>query len=234
MFDTKKIRAGEAALRFIESGMRVGIGSGSTAEAFIHVLNKKIAKGFQIIGVPTSLRTQKLCQVLNIPITDLDKIPELDVTIDGADEIDPALNLIKGGGGALLREKIVAYASRTMIVIADETKMVDKLGRFPLPIEVNLFGLKATQIAIKKLADCLGLSAKYTLRKNSDSTVFITDSGHNIIDVSFSNISDFKTLTEQLPQIPGVVEHGLFIGIASRAIVATNSGIDIIKPNSSL
>ena len=145
MSDALKKLAGQAALDFVQDGMKLGIGTGSTAEAFIRVLGEKVADGLQIIGVPTSERTRALCEELNIPLTTLDDTPQLDLTIDGADEIDPSLSLIKGGGGALLREKIVAAASDDMLVIADESKLVDPLGAFLLPIEVNPFGLAATK-----------------------------------------------------------------------------------------
>ena len=148
-----KIQAARAALAHVRDGMRLGIGSGSTAEEFVRLLAEKVARGMEITGVPTSERTAALCAELGVKLSTLDETPELDLTIDGADEIGPALSLIKGGGGALLREKIVAAASSRMIVIADETKLVGVLGRFPLPIEVNRFGLKATELAIARAAD---------------------------------------------------------------------------------
>ena len=143
-----KIEAARAALAHVGDGMRLGIGTGSTAEEFVRLLAEKVAAGLTIVGVPTSERTAALCRELGVPLSTLDETPELDLTIDGADEIDPDLALIKGGGGALLREKIVAAASARMIVIADESKIVETLGRFPLPIEVNRFGLRATDLAI--------------------------------------------------------------------------------------
>src|SRR6478736_2583897 len=153
-----KVEAAEAALAHVESGMRLGIGTGSTAEEFVRLLAEKVAAGFRIEGVPTSERTARLCLELGVSLKSLDELPELDLTIDGADEVDGQLRLIKGGGGALLREKIVAAASKRMIVIADETKVVDVLGAFKLPIEVNPFGQVATRIAIEKVASRLGLS----------------------------------------------------------------------------
>ena len=134
-----KIKAAEAALEHVENGMRLGIGTGSTAEEFIRLLADKVAHGLRVVGVPTSERTARLCPELGVPLATLEEVPELDLTIDGADEIDSRLTLIKGGGGALLREKIVAYASKSMIVIADRSKIVETLGKFPLPIEVNPF-----------------------------------------------------------------------------------------------
>lgn len=214
-----KIKAAAAALEYVEDGMRLGIGTGSTAEEFVRLLAEKVAAGFRIEGVPTSERTARLCLELGVQLKSLDELPELDLTIDGADEVDSQLRLIKGGGGALLREKIVAAASQRMIVIADETKVVDVLGAFKLPIEVNPFGQVATRIAIEKVASRLGLSGDISVRKSGDGP-FKTDGGHLILDASFGRIPDADALAGELNAIPGVVEHGLFIGIASLAIIA--------------
>ncbi len=219
-----KIAAAAEALTHVKSGMKLGIGTGSTAEEFVRLLAVKVAEGFEIIGVPTSERTTALCTELGVPLTTLEETPHLDLTIDGADELDGDLSLIKGGGGALLREKIVAAASDAMIVIADESKVVDTLGRFPLPVEVNRFGLAATKLAIEKAIAGLGLEAPLNLRMK-DGEIFVTDGGHYILDVSFGRIPDTKALSDALFAIPGVVEHGLFIGLARAAIVAGTSGI---------
>ncbi|MCV0398150.1 MAG: ribose-5-phosphate isomerase RpiA [Rhizobiaceae bacterium] len=218
-----KIEAARAALAHVGEGMRLGIGTGSTAEEFVRLLAAAVADGLTVIGVPTSERTALLCRDLGVPLSTLDDTPELDLTVDGADEIDPALNLVKGGGGALLREKIVAAASVRMIVIADETKLVEDLGRFPLPIEVNRFGLRATEIAVAAAAETLGLSGPITLRLK-DGEPFGTDGGHLILDASFGLIRDPRALSSALHAIPGVVEHGLFLGMASVAIVAGEGG----------
>ena len=218
-----KIKAAEAALAHVESGMRLGIGTGSTAEEFVRLLAEKVAGGLRIEGVPTSERTGRLCAELGVPLKSLDELPELDLTIDGADEIDPALTLIKGGGGALLREKIVAAASARMIVIADESKLVDTLGAFPLPIEVNPFGLVSTRLKIEKLASRLGLSGALTLRQSGGAD-FRTDGGHFILDASFGRIPDAEELSRELHSIPGVVEHGLFINMAAFAVIAGPGG----------
>jgi ribose 5-phosphate isomerase A len=218
-----KIKAAEAALSHVEDGMRLGIGTGSTAEEFVRLLAEKVAGGFRIEGVPTSERTARLCLELGIALKSLDELPELDLTIDGADEVDAHLRLIKGGGGALLREKIVAAASARMIVIADETKVVETLGAFKLPIEVNAFGLVATQKAVEKTAAQLGLSGEIRVRESGDGP-FMTDGGHLILDASFGRIPDPEALATALNFIPGVVEHGLFIGIASLAIIAGPQG----------
>ncbi len=203
--------------------MRLGIGTGSTAEEFVRLLAEKVAGGMRIEGVPTSERTARLCLELGINLKSLDELPELDLTIDGADEVDARLRLIKGGGGALLREKIVAAASSRMIVIADETKVVETLGAFKLPIEVNAFGLVATRKAVEKVAERLGLSGEIVVREGGDGP-FMTDGGHLILDASFGRIPDPEALASALNFIPGVVEHGLFIGIASLAIIAGPNG----------
>ena len=223
-----KIAAAAEALNHVTDGMRLGIGTGSTAEEFVKLLAEKVAGGLKVQGVPTSERTARLCLELGVPLKSLDELPELDLTIDGADEVDPQLRLVKGGGGALLREKIVASASQSMIVIADETKVVDTLGKFPLPIEVNPFGLVSTHIAIEKLAAKMGLTGSVTLRKTGDET-FETDGGHFILDASFGRIPDADALASQLNAIPGVVEHGLFISMATLAIIAGPTGARTLK-----
>ncbi|MGX5668532.1 ribose-5-phosphate isomerase RpiA [Rhizobium daejeonense] len=222
-----KIKAAAAALEHVEDGMRLGIGTGSTAEEFVRLLAEKVAGGLKVEGVPTSERTARLCVELGVPLKSLDELPELDLTIDGADEVDAGLRLVKGGGGALLREKIVAAASSRMIVIADESKVVDVLGRFPLPIEINSFGQVATRIAIEKLASRLGLSGELRMRM-SDDGVFATDGGHLILDASFGRIPDAEALASALNTIPGVVEHGLFINLASLAIIAGPAGARVM------
>lgn len=214
-----KIEAARVALEHVEHGMRLGIGTGSTAEEFVRLLATRVAGGLSIIGVPTSERTAALCRELGVPLSTLEETPELDLTIDGADEIDPQLALVKGGGGALLREKIVAAASARMLVIADATKLVDALGHFPLPVEVNPFGLRATELAIGKAAAALGLSGPLRLRMTNGAP-FVTDGGHFIIDASFGRIPDARALSDALHAIPGVVEHGLFLGLADAAIIA--------------
>ena len=223
-----KIEAARAALTHVESGMRLGIGTGSTAEEFVRLLAEKVSTGMTITGVPTSERTAALCRELGVPLATLDEMPELDLTIDGADEVDPRLSLIKGGGGALLREKIVAAASTRMIVIADQSKLVETLGRFPLPIEVNRFGLRATELAIARAAGKLGLDGPLTLRM-TNGEAFVTDGGHLILDASFGRIPDTRALSEALHAIPGVVEHGLFLGLATAVILADAAGIQTLQ-----
>ncbi len=223
-----KIKAAEAALSHVHDGMRLGIGTGSTAEEFVRLLAEKVAAGLKVEGVPTSERTARLCVELGVPLKSLDELPELDLTIDGADEVDHALRLVKGGGGALLREKIVAAASARVIVIADQSKVVETLGAFPLPIEINPFGQVATRIAIEKLASRSGLSGELKLRSSGDG-VFMTDGGHLILDASFGRIPEAEALARELNTIPGVVEHGLFINLASLAIIAGPEGARVMQ-----
>ncbi|KIP98922.1 ribose 5-phosphate isomerase [Agrobacterium tumefaciens] len=223
-----KIKAAEAALSYVEDGMRLGIGTGSTAEEFVRLLAEKVSNGLKVQGVPTSERTARLCVELGVPLKSLDELPELDLTIDGADEVDHGLRLIKGGGGALLREKIVAASSSRMIVIADQTKVVETLGAFPLPIEINIFGQVATCIAIENVASKLGLTGDLKLRSLEDGP-FTTDGGHLIFDASFGRIPDAEALARELNAIPGVVEHGLFINLASLAIIAGPDGARVMQ-----
>ena len=216
--------AARAALPFVEDGMRLGIGTGSTAERFVRRLGERVRAGLHVVGVPTSERTRELCEAEAIPLTTLEETPRLDLTVDGADEIDASLRLIKGGGGALLREKIVAHASERMIVIADGSKMVDTLGKFPLPIEVVRFGLEATRLAVVGACESCGMRGEVVLRADADGT-FETDEGHLILDASFGRIEDPADLADRLAALPGVVEHGLFLRTASLALVASEDGV---------
>lgn len=229
--DAMKAAAARAALAHVHDGMKLGIGTGSTAEFFVAALAEAVGEGLDVVGVPTSERTAGLCVEMGIKLESLDDIDRLDLVIDGADEIDPNLNLIKGGGGALLREKIVAHAGRSMIVIADDSKMVDQLGRFALPIEVNGFGMEATRRAIERVARDHGCEGAIELRIGRKDETLITDGGHMIVDASFGHICDPQALACALNAIPGVVEHGLFLGMADRALVAGEAGVrDITRP----
>ena len=219
-----KIEAARAAVGFVQNGMKLGIGTGSTADEFVRLLASRIQDGLQITGVPTSERTAQLCRELSVPLSTLEEVPQLDLVVDGADEVDDGLNLIKGAGGALLWEKIVAHASKRMIVIADDSKYVDQLGAFPLPIEVNTFGLASTSIAIEESAREIGLSPKLVLR-GGDSSPYVTDGGHYILDAFFGHIPDARALATTLLAIPGVVEHGLFLGYASIVLLAGKDGV---------
>lgn len=225
MSDNLKRAAAERAAQLVTDGMRLGIGTGSTAAHFVAAIGERVRNGLKVVGVPTSEATREQAQREGIALATLDEIPELDLTVDGADELDDDLRLIKGGGGALLREKIVASASARMIVIADSSKRVSKLGKFPLPIEVVPFGLTATERAIAKLLDSLGMEGELRLRRAKDGGPYVTDGGHFILDAHLGRIDKPNVLASTLNNIPGVVEHGLFIGLASGAILATGEGL---------
>jgi ribose 5-phosphate isomerase A len=227
--DELKRQAAARALEHVRDGMKLGLGTGSTAKHFVELLGERVRSGLNVIGVPTSEATRADALRCGIPLTTLDDLDRLDLTVDGADEIDPSLNLVKGGGGALLREKIVAAASDRMIVIADDSKWVDVLGRFPLPVEVVPFGLKATQRAMGRAFAESGVSGQMVLRKGKDGHVFVTDGGHWIVDAHLGRITDAPRLSSLLNSIPGVVEHGLFIGLASTAILAGSEGIRVVE-----
>lgn len=228
MSDTQKRAAAAAALELVRPGMKLGLGTGSTAAHFVELLGEKVRAGLDVVGVPTSEATRGLAKHAGIPLTTLEETPELDLTVDGADEIDPKLRLIKGGGAALLREKIVANASRRMVVIADASKKVDVLGAFPLPIEVIQFGLEATRRAVARAIAQAGSKGELKLRTRSDGHALVTDSGHFILDAALGRIADPEALANGLAAVPGVVEHGLFIGLASDAFLAGGSGIEHI------
>ncbi|MFZ4531098.1 MAG: ribose-5-phosphate isomerase RpiA [Alsobacter sp.] len=225
--DALKRLAAARALDIVQPGMRLGLGSGSTARHFVDLLGARVRDGLEIVCVPTSEVTREQAKSLGIPLRTLDDLPELDLTIDGADEIDPHLSLIKGGGGAHLREKIVASASRRMVVIADESKMVERLGRFPLPIEVVPFGLAAVRRAVAAALAATGCAGPLVLRYGPDGP-FVTDSGNWILDAQLGSIPDAGALAGALDGIPGVVEHGLFIGLADVAILAADGGLRIL------
>jgi ribose 5-phosphate isomerase A len=186
-----------------------------------------------VVGVPTSEATRRDAERLGVPLTTLDETDVLDLTVDGADEIAPDLSLIKGGGGALLREKIVAQASDRMVVIADESKWVPALGRFPLPIEVVRFGLAATQRAVAAAIAATGLSGPVVLRRDKGGHAFVTDSGHWILDAALGRIPDPRGLGERLAAIAAVVEHGLFVGLATSAVIAGPAGVRVIERSES-
>ena len=227
--DELKRQAATRALQQVRDGMKLGLGTGSTAKHFVELLGERVRAGLDVIGVPTSETTRADAERWGIRLTTLDDIDRLDLTVDGADEIDPALNVIKGGGGALLREKIVATASDRMIVIADESKWVESLGRFPLPVEVVPFGLAATRRALAgAFAEC-GISGQMGVRNGKDGHVFVTDGGHWIIDAHLGRIADPPRLARSLSAIPGVVEHGLFIGLVGMAVLAGPQGVRVVE-----
>jgi ribose 5-phosphate isomerase A len=227
--EAQKRAASARALDFVRSGMRLGLGTGSTARHFVELLAERVRGGLAVIAVPTSEATRRDAERLGVPLTTLDETPELDLTVDGADEIAPDLTLIKGGGGALLREKIVASASARLVVIADESKWVPMLGRFPLPVEVVQFGLAATRRAVEAAAAAAGAPGPALLRRTKDGHAFVTDQGHWILDVTLERIPDPRALADQLDAVVGVVEHGLFIELAQTAVLAGSEGIRVIE-----
>jgi len=220
MSDIAKWNAAEAALAQVEPGMILGLGTGSTAAIFVKLLAEKVKAGLKITGTPTSEATDKLARSLGVPIVAPDDLSSIDLTIDGADEFDPALNLIKGGGAALLREKIIAEASKRMVVITDPSKQVPLLGKFPLPVEINPFGAELTRRRIHQRLETIGLGeAPSSWRMATGESLLHTDGGHLILDVACGEIPDPAQLGALLDDLPGVVEHGLFIGYATRVIV---------------
>jgi len=217
--DQEKEAAARASLRFVRDGQVVGLGTGSTAAYFIQLLGEAVKNGLRVRGIPTSVRSREQAASLGIPLTTLDECQEIDVTVDGADEVDAELRLIKGGGGALLREKIVASATKQLVIVADATKRVPVLGRFPLPVEV----IKFAQAVVMKKIEALG--AKVALRLATDGKAYLTDENNHILDCRFGEIPDADGLARELSDMPGVVEHGLFIGMAGVVLVATGSKI---------
>jgi ribose 5-phosphate isomerase A len=221
--DQEKELAGRAAAKLVRDGDVVGLGTGSTAYFAVVALGERVKAGLNIVGIPTSVATADLARKVGIPLTTLDEHPEIDITIDGADEIDPHLNLIKGGGGALLREKVVASVTKKMVVVADSGKLVPQLGKFPLPVEFIPF---ARAVVERKLAS---LGASPRLRFKTDGQPYITDNGNHILDASFGRIVDPPSVARSLSETPGVVEHGLFIGMAKVALVGKGSSIEELR-----
>ena len=219
----EKELAGRAAAKLVKDGDIVGLGTGSTAYFAIVELGERLKAGLKIIGIPTSSQTSDLARTVGIPLTTLDEHPEIDITIDGADEIDPKLRLIKGGGGALTREKVIASASKKMVVVADSAKMVAVLGKFPLPVEVIAF---ARTVVERRIA-ALGGAPK--LRAKKDGGAFLTDNGNPILDCNFGRIEDPPGLAAELSGMPGIVEHGLFIGLAKVVLVGRGHHVEEIK-----
>ena len=231
--DKAKFVAAKRATQFVQSGMRVGLGTGSTAAWLVKCLGDMVQnEGLRIQGVPTSSRTAQLAREVGIEVISLDEAKWLDVTIDGADEYDGNLNLIRGGGGALLQEKIVATSSDQMVVIADISKQVETLGAFPLPIEVIPFGWQTTKMLVEEVLigmDVLGRTT--TLRMNGDRP-YITDEGNHIIDLHLNRIGNARQLSLVLNQIPGVVENGLFIDICDAVVIGYGDGrVDVRDVN---
>ena len=221
--ETAKFAAAKRASAFVESGMKVGLGTGSTAAWLVKCLGERIREeGLDITGVATSSQTTKLAEDAGIRMTSLNQAHWLDLTIDGADEYDAELNLIKGAGGALLQEKIVATASDRMIVIADSTKKVETLGAFPLPVEVLGFGMKTTQLLIEEMLEGLDVMGKKAVPRTTGEALFVTDEGNHILDLHVGRIGNARQLALILNQVPGVVENGLFIDICD--VIVTGHG----------
>ena len=224
--DQEKEAAARASLEFVKNGQVVGLGTGSTAAYFIRLLGAEVKNGLRIRGIPSSDRSREQAAGLGIPLITLDECQEIDVTVDGADEVDPQLRLIKGGGGALLREKIVASASRQLVIVADATKRVSVLGKFPLPVEVIEFA----QAVVRKKIEALGAAVE--MRMGTDGKPYLTDENNYILDCRFGQIPDADGLARRLSDMPGVVEHGLFIGMANVVLVANGSEVVELRARS--
>ena len=227
--DLAKFNAAQAALEYIKDGMIVGLGTGSTSAHFVRLLGERVRQGLRVKGVPTSEATRNLAEQVGVPLLEISQVTSLDVDIDGADEVDPAFRLIKGGGGALLREKIVAVASKQMVVIADETKWVETLGAFPLPVEVTRFGFALTSQRIAEAlreTGCAGHAVELRVSGKANEPV-ITDGGNYIIDAHAKRIPNAEALAARLQAIAGVVEHGLFIGLATTVILGKAKGAEV-------
>jgi ribose 5-phosphate isomerase A len=220
--DSAKLAAGEAAIRtYVRDGMRLGLGSGTTSHWFVRALGRAVADGLDVVGVPTSTGTRDLAVAVGVPLTTLAEVDRLDLTIDGADEIDHDGAMIKGGGACLLWERIVADASERMVAIVDETKVVDTLGTFPLPIEVVPFSWESTCRSIARLLTRFGYPEPDLRLRTTAGEPVVTDSGHYLIDAHLHTITDTLALDSKLNWIPGVVEHGLFTGIADEMLIGS-------------
>lgn len=217
--ELEKEAAARASLKFVKDGQIVGLGTGSTAAYFIELLGQEVKNGLRIQAIPSSDHSRDQAKGLDIPLTTLEEHPEIDVTVDGADEVDEHLRLIKGGGGALLREKIVASATKQYVIIADSTKRVPVLGKFPLPVEV----IKFAQPVVERKIRALG--AQVDLRRDRNGSPFLTDEHNHILDCRFGQIRNAEALARTLSDMPGIVEHGLFIGMANVVLIASGSEV---------
>jgi ribose 5-phosphate isomerase A len=223
--DRAKLAAGRKAIEtYLKDGMRIGLGSGTTSHWFVRALGERVKGGFDVAGVPTSTATRDLAIAVGVPLLDLNDVEQLDLTIDGADEIDHAGRMIKGGGACLLWEKMVARASRRMVAVVDDGKVVETLGKFPLPIEVIRFGWRSTERELRKLLAEFGHRDAPIVLRGGEADPVVTDSGHYILDCQLGRITDPDGLAPRFNEIPGVVEHGLFVGIAHEMVVGHADG----------
>ena len=222
--DEEKAAAARKSLEYVQDGMIVGLGSGTTATFAIQFLGEQVRQGLKIRGIPTSRASGELARSLGIPLTSFEEVSYTAVTIDGADEVAPGLALIKGGGGALLHEKIVAAASHRLVIVADQHKIVERLGRFPLPVEVIPFAASPVKVQLEKIG------AQPVLRSTHDGSPYITDEGNYIFDCHYGEIMDPAGVADAIKSMTGVVEHGLFLGLASVAIIAGPSGAQVMTP----
>lgn len=228
--DDRKRATALKALDFIQDGMIVGLGTGSTAAHFVKALGAKVKAGLRITGVATSAAAETLAIEAGIPLAELDAVPHVDLTVDGADEADRSFRLIKGGGAAHLREKIVAAASRRMIAIMDDSKLVECLGRFPLPLEIVPFAARTTMRHAAYAAAAAGCSSNFVRLRGGDAHPVITDNGNLVADIDCGMIPDAEALASTLEAIPGIVEHGLFLGLCHTLIVGRPEGAEVIEP----
>ena len=228
--ENEKENAAIAAMEYVEDGMTIGLGTGSTAKFFVEMLAEEIADGLVVRGVPTSEQTRRLAESLGVSLVDVEQVDRIHLTVDGADEVDEAANLIKGGGAALLREKIIANASDMMVVIAESSKHVETLGQFPLPVEVTPFGYTITA---KKVYDALCkagvLKPMIKVRTGGGNKPIVTDGGNYILDCQCGVIPDAALAAAMLANVPGVVEHGLFIDMCRTVIIGTDDGATVFE-----
>lgn len=228
--ELEKRNAAIAAMEFVEDGMTLGLGTGSTAKHFVELLAEEVADGLVVRGVPTSEQTRRLAEAHGVPLLDVEQVAQIHLTVDGADEADEQGNLIKGGGAALLREKIIANASDHMVVIADPSKHVERLGKFPLPVEVTQFGFTLTAKKVFDVLEASGIERpKVQLRMSGSDKPLLTDGGNYILDCHCKQIPDARAAAAALSAVPGVVEHGLFIEMARTVIIGGEDGATIFE-----
>ncbi len=221
--DKEKRNAAARAVEMVREGMRVGLGTGSTAAHVVRLLAERVRQGLRVTGIPTSARTRRLAEELGVPLTTLEEDPSIDITIDGADEADRRLRLIKGGGGALLREKIVASASRQLVIVADSSKLVESIGAYPLPVEVVPFAAALAEVRLRQLG------AQPVLRHDNDGDPFLTDEMNYIFDARFARFPDPEELARKLDSMPGIVDHGLFLGLAHTLVIGRGDDTELYE-----